>query len=500
MTRGVPGGDMAISPEPRLTTYAEAEAWLLSITDYEKLLGRTAVRYDTQTFDLDRFRTQLATLGDPHLRYAVVHVAGTKGKGSTCAMLEAALRACGLKTGLYTSPHLERFTERIRVNGEQISGERFAELVQTMAGHLAPEADPTAGFRTVFEILTAAAFQHFADEAVDVAIIETGLGGRLDSTNVFDRPGPGPLINVITAMGMDHASVLGRTVQEITGEKAGIIRPHSHTVVSMQPDNATEQIVQAVVEKRCADVGAVAPLFVSENLDIAPHDAGYALRRRGDDNGQGGRLSLEAVLAGGVVVKPGLKGLHQAQNAAAVWLALGAMQRAWAPVSPALADRLQPGAVIAGIAGVQWWGRFQQEKFEGVDVVIDGAHCGISARALARACAQEYGDRPAVLVVGFLQDKSGGEILTGLFDALPVARAVAVAPPSARAVSAEPVVDALGEFLPADHISSAADISAGLAAAGEAARELGAYVIVYGSLYLAGAAVALARDNAARLD
>lgn len=493
MPPDVTGVNMAISPEPHLTTYADAEAWLLSITDYEKLLGRTAVRYDTQTFDLDRFRAQLSALGDPHLRYAVIHVAGTKGKGSTCAMLEAALRSCGLKTGLYTSPHLERFTERIRINGEQISGERFAALVQTMAGRLAPEGDPTAGFRTVFEILTAAAFQHFADEAIDVAIIETGLGGRLDSTNVFDTPAAGPLINVITAMGLDHASVLGSTVQEITAEKASIIRPHSRTVVSIQPDDATGQIVRAVVQKRCAAVAAPAPASVRDCLSLTPDGTAYTLTAPpGSGCSAGGEtVPLKAALRRGVTLRPALKGYHQAQNAATAWLALIQLQRAWAASGSALAARLTPEGVSAGIAAVQWPARFQQANFEGEDIIIDGAHCGISARALARACTQEYGTRPVVLVVGFLQDKCGTDILKGMFDELPVIYAVAVAPPSARAGSTEPMVQALSEFLPPEKVSAAEDVPSALSAAARAAAASGAYVVVYGSLYLAGAAVTL---------
>jgi dihydrofolate synthase/folylpolyglutamate synthase len=482
-------------PPPTITDYASAEQWLLSITDYERLLGSPAVRYDTQNFDLVRFREQLQELGDPHLRYGVIHVAGTKGKGSTCALLESAFRACGYKTGLYTSPHLHKFTERIQVNGAAISDADFARLVEQMGARMAPAGEAqsggAAGFRTVFEILTAAAFAWFAEERVDVAIIETGLGGRLDSTNMFDRASAGPLVNVITPIGLDHTSILGNTVEAIAGEKAGIIRPHSHVVVSRQPDPETAAAVREVVARRCADVGAGEPLYVEDVMEVTPGSAAgcYFMRWKGDR--YPGKMShcwpVDERLLAGEQVCLSLRGEHQAQNAAAAMAALILYQRA--ECAGGGGSRLTFENIAAGMANTRWAGRFQVGQRDGIDVVVDGAHCAMSAAALGRACHQEFGDKPVALVVGFLRDKAGSEILDGVFGAVPVQAAVAIAPPTPRAAGTDHIYTALQSHLPVSAIHRADDIDSAMAQAVDAAKQLGGYVVVYGSLYLAGPAL-----------
>ncbi len=316
---------------PPISDYSQAEAWLLSMTDYERMLGTGAVQYDTHAFDLDRFRAQLTVLGDPHLRYAVIHVAGTKGKGSTCAFLESALRRCGFRTGLYTSPHLFRFTERIRINGAEISDADFCRLVgylgrmmtddgETGASPVRPVGDP--GFRTVFEILTAAAFVHFAEQQVDIAIVETGLGGRLDSTNMFDRPAAGPLLNIITAIGLDHTAILGDSVHAIAAEKAGIIRPHGITIVAPQPPG-TSRAVTDVIRRRCDDIGAAEPIMAinpSQMSGVAESLSGYRFQSTPTETPA--TTDLSDALADGMTLCPSLEGAHQASNVATALTAL----------------------------------------------------------------------------------------------------------------------------------------------------------------------------------
>src|SRR4051812_23041620 len=187
-------------PSPGVTTFSKAMRCLATLADFERL---RIVRYKSQNFDLDRMRTLLKKLGNPHDQFKSVHVAGTKGKGSTCAMIASMLQACGYKVGVYTSPHLVDIRERIQINGEMISHAEFARLIKGIEPMIA-RMKPTP---TYFDVLTAAAFKYFADQKVDIAIIETGLGGRLDSTNVIK-----PEVTAITSISKDHMAQLGNTL------------------------------------------------------------------------------------------------------------------------------------------------------------------------------------------------------------------------------------------------------------------------------------------------
>lgn len=503
-----------------LTTYEQVESWLLSMTDYERLLGTTTIRYNTRTFDLDHFRDQLRQLQNPHMRYAVIHVAGTKGKGSTCAFIEAALRRCGLKTGLYTSPHLFRFTERVKVNGADISEVDFCRHIEQLRHLMIPGGGETEGsggdqrsFRTVFEILTAAAFVHFAEQQVDVAIVETGLGGRLDSTNVFHRKGTGPLINVITAIGLDHTAILGETLEAIAGEKAGIIQPHARTVVAPQANPGYEATVADVIRRRCEAIGASAPVFVSEALAISPGNSGrsrqpqsgqpphqapgpaYQLKMRAAApvSGDSSPNDLLSALAEGTAISPSLAGPHQAANAATALITIAELQNALMESSSSLADLLTPACSVSGVENTTWPGRFQVMPGSPA-IVIDGAHCAISAKALAATCLQHFGRRHAIIITGFLRDKSGSELLDPMFRQLPVTHAIAVVPPTPRAVTADHICEALYQYLPPDHVSSAVDVAAAIAdARARAATCKDAYIVVFGSLYLVGPAIGAAK-------
>jgi len=193
-------------------SFIKAMRYLDTLTDFERL---RIVRYNNHNFDLDRMRTLLRRLGNPHTRFKSIHVAGTKGKGSTCAMLASMLQACGYKVGLYTSPHLIDIRERICVDGQMISHAEFGRLIRQIEP-IAARMRPTP---TYFDVLTAAAFKYFEEQKVDIAVVETGLGGRLDSTNVLT-----PEVTAITSLSKDHMQQLGHSLPQIAQEKAGIFK------------------------------------------------------------------------------------------------------------------------------------------------------------------------------------------------------------------------------------------------------------------------------------
>ncbi len=388
--------------------YRDALAWL----------------YGTQVFGiklgLDNTRRLLSAMGGPqdHLRF--LHVAGTNGKGSTCAMLESVLRADGLRCGLYTSPHLVDFRERIRI-GEGLIGEDDA------AEGLGRLRNATAGWDhapTFFELTTVLAAWWFAREGVDIVVWETGMGGRLDATNAVD-----PLVSVITPVGMDHEKWLGKTLPEIAGEKAGIIKPGVPVVSAPQPDP-----VRAVIESRAAAQDA--PLtFVCEPW-------------------RGGRL--------------GLAGAHQRWNAAVALAALDA-----AALAPDSASRAE------GLASVAWPARFHRV---GEHMVIDGAHNPEAALALVEAWREVFGNRVARLVFGALQDKD----IAGLLRLLrQIADEVWLVP-----VDSERGADP-GDLRPAALDAGFTQVHSGSVVDALAAARAGdTPVLVAGSLFLAGEVLA----------
>src|SRR4051812_13104206 len=221
------------------SNYTKALRFLSSLADFERL---RIVRYNSNNFNLDRMRLLLKKIGNPQDHFKSVHVAGTKGKGSTCAMIASMLQACGYKVGLYTSPHLTDIRERIQVNGEMISQEAFGKLVKMIE----PVVAKIKPLPTYFDVLTAVAFQYFADQEIDIAVVETGLGGRLDSTNVIK-----PEVTAITSISKDHMAQLGNTLAKIAGEKAGIFKAGIPAVSVIQDPDA-----EAVLKEVAAKVGS----------------------------------------------------------------------------------------------------------------------------------------------------------------------------------------------------------------------------------------------------
>src|SRR4051812_32432483 len=218
------------------SNYTKALRFLATLADFERL---RIVRYNSNNFNLDRMRLLLKKMGNPHDKFKSVHIAGTKGKGSTCAMIASMLEACGYKVGMYTSPHLNDIRERITINGEMISRHDFARCVRSIA----PIANKLKPSPTYFDVLTAAAFKYFADQKVDIAVVETGLGGRLDSTNVIK-----PEIAAITSISKDHMQQLGNTLPLIAGEKAGIFK-HGVPALTVVQEPGVEEVLKAAADK-----------------------------------------------------------------------------------------------------------------------------------------------------------------------------------------------------------------------------------------------------------
>ncbi len=375
-----------------MLTYAEALDYLYSFVDYGALRSD---QYSPAAFDLGRMVGFLRALGQPHERYPVLHIAGTKGKGSVAALSASALQAGGYRTGLYTSPHLVDFRERVQVDGALIAREAVAELVAAMQA-LAPQHPGL----TTFELTTALAFLYFAREAVDVAVLEVGLGGRLDATNVVT-----PRVAVITSLSYDHVSLLGRSLGEIAAEKAGIIKPGVPVVAAPQQPEAL-----AVLERVAAERGAPLSLVgrdwlyrpVERSLDGQVLEVWSAREQ----------LQLAALRAQGHArhwrptrLEVPLLGQHQVENAAVAYAALNELRDQGLPLSP--------DAVRLGLRAVHWPGRFEvlaRQPF----VVVDGAHNADSARRLAATVEEYFPGRPVTLIFGASSDKDVAGMLSEL--------------------------------------------------------------------------------------
>lgn len=391
---------------------------------------------------LDRVRELLRRLGDPQRSLKFVHVAGTNGKGSVCALLESVLRAAGCRTGLYTSPYLWRFNERMRVCGEAIGDEALARVVTRVAEAARGMADEC----TEFELITAAAFLWFAEARCDIVVLEVGLGGRLDATNVIDTPECAVIANI----GLDHTAILGGTVEQIAAEKAGIIK--GGTVVSY----AQTQSVAAVLAEKCAQTGA--------SLTFADFTAVESLT----DSREGQTFTYQ-----GRPYAISLLGRHQLYNAATALTCVDALRRGgW---------DIPEEAVGRGLTQAKWPARFEivsREPF----FVVDGGHNPQCVDTTAEALRRYFPHRRRVLLMGVLADKDWHAMVVAL---TPLAEAfVTVTPQSERALSAETLAQAIS--LCGKPVVCAADIPAGVAMARELAGPEG-MVCSVGSLYMAGA-------------
>ena len=354
--------------------YRQAIARLLSLVDHE----RTSVTGPRQKaiYDLKRMEAALDQLGNPQHQVPAIHIAGTKGKGSTAALCDAALHAAGLRTGFYSSPHLHTFRERIRRDSQPISEVEFAGLVEGLwPYHEALSNDPTIGPLTLFEYLTCMAFQCFAQDRTDVQIIEVGLGGRLDATNVLDAG-----VCVITSISLDHMAILGDSIGEIAADKAGIIKAGATVVIAPQSPEALAPILAACEEKEAASV-------------LVGRDIIWEARES-DLDGQ--RLHVRG-RHGDYDLQIPLLGIHQQENAAAAVAALEAL------ASQGL--EVPPKAIESGFKSVSWPCRMEVLSRSPL-LVADGAHNVYSVESLLRSLPEYLSYYRLILVAGFSRDKN----------------------------------------------------------------------------------------------
>jgi dihydrofolate synthase/folylpolyglutamate synthase len=391
----------------------------------------------TAKLGLDRIGALLQSLGNPHHAGRWIHVAGTNGKGSTSAMIEAGLRASGVRTGLYISPHLVDPTERIQIAGRSVSHEQFAgafQRVHETAGRML-DSGALDMHPTYFETVTAMAFLLFAAENVHTAVLEVGLGGRLDATNVVT-----PALCVITPIDFDHQMFLGDTIQQIAAEKAGILKPGVPAVFAEQRPDA-ERVLRECARGPCT--------FSREwaVTDLAMDARGSRFRL----HGPGGSMDIACPLAGE----------HQVENARVAGIAL-----------------TERGVSPEGIAATHWPGRLEHVS-EQPEILIDGAHNPAGVRALVAYIRRFYSGRRIWIVYGALRDKAVAEMASMLF---PLAdRLILTAPANVRAMPPEDIPATGGQIT--HSIGEAIELLDD-AAPGEA-------VFITGSLYLAGEARAL---------
>lgn len=349
--------------------YQESLEYLLRFADYERL-PRSGI-----VWDIKRIERLMAKVGNPHLYAKTMHVTGTKGKGSTSAMIASILKSVGYKVGLYTSPHLLSFTERIQVDGKPIAEEEWAKLVEILKPHVEAEnALGDLGELTTFEIYTAMAFLHFQRVKADWQVIEVGLGGRIDATNVVK-----PEVCVITSISYDHMDVLGDTLTKIAGEKAGIIKAGADVVTAPQFPEALE-----VIERVCGEKGV---RLVKVGQDVTWQKGRY--------NYEGQKFIVKG-LRGEYRVEIPLLGEHQMENAANAIAASELLIERGAKVSSK--------NIVAGLKKVNWPGRLQILRKKPW-VIVDGAHNAYSMQRLAEALKEYFKYDRAKLILGFGADK-----------------------------------------------------------------------------------------------
>jgi len=413
-------------------------------------------------FGLGRIQELLRRLGDPHLSLRVIHIGGTNGKGSTAVMVAGILREAGCRAGVFTSPHLHAYTERYRIGGAEISGVKVAGLITELRPHL--EAMVAEGFEhpTEFEVSTALAFLYFYREKVDYLVLEVGLGGAIDSTNVIT-----PLVAVITNVAMDHMDYLGNTIREIAAVKAGIVKRGVPLVTA-----ADNRAALAVLEAACRDLGA--PLIlVGRDVTVEPGESAPAAHRFAIQGRLGRYPDLRLPLAG----------LHQLVNAATAVAAVEVLAEAGAAVPLK--------AVRGGLAATRWPARLETVR-ERPLVIIDGAHNYDGAKCLARAIRDSHPGRRLVLVLGMLGDKERSKVVAEL---APLAQAVVVTRPnSPRAGEWQAMAEEARRYAPS--VAVLEDIGA---AVEQALRLAGPQdlVVITGSLYMVAEAreLLLGRSN-----
>ena len=446
-------------------------------------LGHELAQMPSHKFDLEHMRVLLREMDHPERAFPSVLIAGTNGKGSTAATLASILQSSGLKAGLYTSPHLIRINERIRINGAEISDDDFASLhgdVDRVAERLVERGD-LPWHPSFFEMMTAIAFAYFTRERVEIAVLEVGMGGRLDATNVVE-----PLVSVITDISLDHQKFLGNTVAEIAREKVGIIR-HGGVVVTLPQQPAANDVIgNTILDLEARGVSAVqyvppvSPASSRYLVEPASQSTAEHVENAEEYNQVVYRYPLQ-VMEKEILVETPLVGRHQLRNVA---LAVAAAEE--------LSKRGLPGitadSIERGIRATRWPGRFQvlAARPGWPEIVLDVAHNPAGAWALRSALSERYDDHPLVFVFGAMRDKAISEMAEILF---PLAeRVIATRPENPRSASPEEILQAASRT--GADIECIAEVGSALNRARDAAGTR-AVLVVTGSIYLVGEAMRL---------
>ena len=431
-------------------------------------LGHELAQMPSHKFDLAHMRVLLGALNHPEKKFPSVLIAGTNGKGSTAATLAAILQASGLRTGLYTSPHLVRINERIRINGVEISDGGFAllhDVVDRTAERLVGEGE-LPWHPSFFEMLTAIAFEHFAQSHIEIAVLEVGMGGRLDATNVVD-----PRISVITDVALDHQKFLGNTIAEIAREKAGIIRSNGIVVTLPQTPQANDVIGNTILE-----FGATAVSAVPYVPPVSPGSQTYLEETSPQKTGPISRYPLQ-VLGKEITVETPLVGRHQLRNVALAIATAVELGRQGLPVTAA--------SIEQGIRATKWPGRFQVVPGS-PEFVLDVAHNPAGAWALRSTLSATYEDRSLTFIFGAMRDKAIGEMAEILF---PLAeRVILTRADNPRSATASEIREAAART--ATEIEDCPSVGTALQRAREIAGSAGV-VVVTGSIYIVGEAMRL---------
>jgi len=440
-------------------------------------LGHELAETPSHKFDLAHMWVLLEALEHPERRFPSVLIAGTNGKGSSAATLASILASSGYKTGLYTSPHLVRINERMRIKGQAIADDDFAlihDLVDRTAERLVTEGD-LPWHPSFFEMLTAIAFEYFSREKLDIAVLEVGMGGRLDATNVVE-----PRVSVITDISFDHQKFLGNTLTEIAREKAGIIRPNGAVVTLPQSPEAND-----VVGNNILALGAKGINAVPYVPPVSPNSEQYLLPGH-EKAGYVAKYPL-SVMGKDIAVETPLVGRHQLRNVAlAIAAAVELAGHGFAAITPSTIER--------GIRETRWPGRFQvlPATADFPEVVFDVAHNPAGAWALRSTLSATYEERPLVFVFGAMRDKAIREMAEILFPLAGCVIATHVDNPRA-ATPAE--IRAAAHRLSVE-LEDAPDVSSALGKARAAAGTRG-LVVVTGSIYIVGEAM---RSLGARIE
>lgn len=401
---------------------------------------------------LENTKYLLNLLGNPHKNLKVIHVAGTNGKGSISSYIHTVLKEEGYKVGLYISPYLEEFTERMTINGKEIAGERLAEVTTIVKEKVEQMVEDGKNHPTEFEVVTAIAFCYYAQENVDYLILEVGMGGRLDSTNIIDTP----LISIITPIGFDHMEYLGETIEEIAYEKCGIIKENGFVLSYPQ-----EKKVMKVIEDTCKEKNS--ELFVMDFDGLTIH--------RSNIEEQVFSANILGKSYNNVRIK--LAGIHQVYNAC---MALGAVEILKEHRTIDISDE----SISDGLYNTKWPGRFEVMQKEPL-IIIDGAHNLHGADSLRKNIELLLKDYKITFVIGMLEDK---DVKAVLEDLIPLAdRVIATRPSSPRAMKAADLAEGLKTFEKETHVYE--DIKEAIKTAMDITGRDEA-IIFAGSLYMIG--------------